>query len=295
MPSRIESLSRFESIAVGSGLTSAAVDDDGKLFTWGRATRPFDETMPSGLGYALDSGTKWQLTPKWVEALSEDRVAGVTLGCGFTLAVTNAGAVFSFGHSDSGALGRSSFEAEVLPRRIEALAQTKRQFVAVAAGGYHALALTEEGKLYGWGRGCGHRHRMDDPTPRQLTALIGQRVKYMTVGDSQACAVTEKGELYTWGFGERGQLGHGDGEDKKTQKTPRRVEWLSGVKVAAVAMCHTHTLVADEEGVVWAFGLRSALGLGDSNVVPVEDVLKPARILTLRVRARTSPEVLPFR
>jgi len=62
---------------------------------------------------------------------------------GFTLAVTDAGAVFSFGYSRYGALGHGSLEAEVLPRRIEALAQTGRRFVAVAAGEGHALALTE--------------------------------------------------------------------------------------------------------------------------------------------------------
>ena len=43
VPSRIESLSRVESIAVGSQLTSAAVDADGRLFTWGRATDDEDE------------------------------------------------------------------------------------------------------------------------------------------------------------------------------------------------------------------------------------------------------------
>ena len=63
VPSRIESLSRVEKIVAGDIRTSAAVDEDGKLFTWGRATSIHDETMPSGLGYALDSETESQLTP----------------------------------------------------------------------------------------------------------------------------------------------------------------------------------------------------------------------------------------
>jgi len=57
--------------------------------------------------------------------------------------------------------------------------------------------------------------------------------------------------------------------------------------------------VADEDGVVWAFGDRMALGLGDPGTVLDEDaqdhVLEPARIPALRVRARRSPDVLPFR
>jgi len=222
LPSRIESLSRVESIAAGVSWTSAAVDENGRLFTWGRATDN-DGTNPSGLGYALDSQTKSQLTPKWVDALCEDRVVGVALGFGFTLAVTDAGAVFSFGSNKYGRIGHALLEAEVLPRRIEALAQTGRRFVAVATGLCHALALTEEGELYGWGRGRANGHGRDEPTPHIVTALVGQRVKHVVAGAFSSCAVTENGELFTWGSGSYGQLAHGEQE----HTTPKRVEWLN--------------------------------------------------------------------
>jgi len=299
VPSRIESLSRIESIAAGNNWTSAAVDEDGRLFTWGRANNPYNKTVPSvpsGLGYALDSETKSQLTPKWVKTLSEDRVGGVALGFGFTLVVTDAGAVFSFGDGEDGVLGHGSSVAEVLPRRIEALTQTGSRFVTVAAAGRQALALAEEGDLYGWGVRISDGHGRNEPIPHLVAAFVGQRVKHVHAGAVSSCAVTETGELYTWGHSERGQLGHGDVE---RQQTPKRVEGLSGVKVAAAAMCYTHTLVANEDGVVWAFGDRSALGLGvadtdtDENVQ--DDVLEPAPISTLRVRAHKSPDVLPFR
>jgi len=294
VPSRIESLSQIESIAAGDNCTSAAVDKDGRLFTWGRAINP-NETRPSGLGYALDSETESQLTPKWVETLSEDHVVSVALCYAFTLVVTDAGAIFSFGYSDDGVLGHGSLEAVVLPRRIEALAQTGRRFVAVAAGDRHSLALTEGGDLYGWGGGRTNGHGRDEPIPHLVAAFVGQRIKHVHAGAVSLCAVTDQGELFTWGGRGRGQLGHGDGE---RQLMPKRVEGLSGVKVAAAAMCETHTLVADEDGVVWAFGVRSALGLGDPDEeldceLP-EDMLMPSPIPALRVRARRSPDVLPF-
>jgi len=126
-----------------------------------------------------------------------------------------------------------------------------------------------------------------------VTALIGQPVKHVHSGENSSCAVTEKGELYTWGISVYGQLGH---DDDSAQQTPKRVEGLDGVKVAAAAVCYTHTLVADEDGVVWALGLRSALGLdGDPDVASQDDVYKPTPVPILRVRARTSPDVLPFR
>jgi len=293
VPSRIESLSQIESIAAGTGLTSAAVDVVGGLFTWGRARYVEDPRKPNGLGYALDLQIKSQLTPKSVEALSEERVVGVALGYGFTLVVTDAGAVFSFGGYGLGELGHGRYgETEVLPRRIEALAQKGRRFVAVAAGHSHALALTEEGELYGWGEWEGNGHRKNEHTPRQVAAFVGQCVKHVRAGALSSCAVTEKGELYTWGGSESCHLGHG-GEGR--QNTPKRVEGLSGVKVAAAAIGDGHTLVADEDGVVWAFGERLALGLGDPGAAPQNHVWEPVPIPTLRVRARKSPDVLPFR
>jgi len=232
VPSRIESLSRVESIAVSCFPTSAAVDEDGRLFTWGRAEHEYEWT-PSGLGYALDSETESQLTPKWVEALSEDRVVGVALGYGFTITVTDAGEVFSCGYSDDGALGYGSLHPRLtLPWRIESLTLTGRRFVAVAAGPFHALALTEEGELYGWGAEEANGHGSNEPTPHRLNAFNGQPIKHVNAGGSASCAVTENGEFYTWGdgFGNYGQLGHGDGSvHGSAQLTPKRVEGLKGV------------------------------------------------------------------
>jgi len=297
VPSRIESLSRIESIAVGPYLTSAAADDQGRLFTWGRAGSTA-EAMPTGLGYKLHPGIHSQLTPKRVDALSGDRVVGVSLGYGFTLAVTDAGAVCSFGYSREGALGHGSFEAEVLPRWIEALAQTGRRFVAVAAGTLHAFALTEEGELYGWGdrsaNGHGPNQAHFEPTPRQLTAFVGHPVKHVGAGRRSSCVVTEKGELFTWGDGSFGRLGHNSVMD---ESTPKRVEGLRAatVTVSAISESH-HTLVADADGGVWAFGGGMALGLGTPGAVQPQDyVLQPSPIHTLRVRASESPGVLQFR
>jgi len=288
---RIETLAHVESIAAGT-LKSAAVDDRGRLFTWGRGAIGGGT---AGLGYELDPETECQLTPKRVDALSEDRVVGVALGYGFTLAVTDAGAVFSFGRNGFGALGHGLSTSEVLPRRIEALAETGRRFVSVAAGRGHSLALTEEGHVYGWGYRRANGHGQDQRTPQRVTALADVRVLLLYAHECSSGAVTEKGELYAWGIGgfHRFNLGHAV---DVAQQTPKRVEGLSRVKVASAAICETHTLVAGEDGAVWGFGQRAALGLGeadapsgDSEDEDSEDevgdcVLQPTPIPNLRVR-----------
>jgi len=290
VPCKIESLSCIVRIAVGLVRTSAAVDEKGHLFTWGRANfyvlenggqEQFDG--PSGLGYDLDAKIPCQLTPKRVDALLQDRVVGVALGYGFTLAVTDAGAVFSFGFSRGGGLGHGSMESVVLPWQITALVGTGRRFVAVAAGRCHALALTEEGELYGWGHKSANGHGREECTPQRVAALIGQRVKLVDARDSASSAVTEMGELFTWGSSSGwGSLGH-----RRQENTPKRVAGLSRVEVAAVAMGACHMLAADADGVVWAVGDRLALGLGILSSADITAV--PTPVPTLRVRVLNSP------
>jgi len=217
---------------------------------------------------------------------------GVALGWGFTLVVTDAGAVFSCGISTNAILGHGSLDCEVLPRRINALMHTGRRFVAVAAGHGHALALAEEGELYGWGdRGaCGHG--CVTRTPRRVAALTGslidERVKLVDAQGGASCAVTEKGELFTWGSSNFFNLGHGV---DTPQATPKRVQGLGGRRLAAASISVTHTLVADEDGVVWALGLSLPLAIaatpdpGEQNAY----VKTPTPIQTLRVRALKSP------
>ena len=297
VPSKIESLSRIERIVAGLN-KSAAVDENGRLFTWGSALfggLEEDEAGPYGLGYVLDAETESQATPKQVDALSQDRVVGLALGHGFNLVVTDAGAVYSFGFGlRGGGLGHGSLEREVLPRRIEALARTRRRFVAVAAGYCHALALTENGELYGWGDEEANGHGREERTPQRVGALIGQRIKLVYALDHASCAVTEKGELFTWGESyaaaegdellDENSLGH-----VGPQGMPKRVAGLSGVEVAAVTVGGVCTIAADTDGVVWEVGYRLALGLGASGPEDGADVPTHTPIHALRVRVLNSP------
>jgi len=227
-------------------------------------------------------------------------VVGVALGKHFTLAVIDAGAVFSFGEGTTGLLGHGSLQGEVLPRRMEVLVQTGQRFIAVAAGDEHALALAEGGELYGWGHENANGHgpqELDggeadandglahyERTPQRLAALVGERVTLVGAGLCSSWAVTEKDERFTWGDGHPDcyHFGHGVGTP---QVTPKRVEGLAGVRIGAVAIGERHTLAADEDGVVWALGKRLALCLDAATPEDVQGVTTPTPIPTLRVRA----------
>ncbi|XP_014664090.1 PREDICTED: uncharacterized protein LOC106806607 isoform X2 [Priapulus caudatus] len=73
----------------------------------------------------------------------------VSCGKEHTLVLTDTGLVYSFGLGSRGQLGHDSTDQEVQPKLVDALDGLK--IIAVAAGGWHSLALSDIGDVYTWG------------------------------------------------------------------------------------------------------------------------------------------------
>eukprot|EP00966_Prymnesium_polylepis_P056845 1315798-Prymnesium_polylepis.2 len=122
--------------------------------------------------------------------------------------------------------------------------------------------------VYSFGFGAyaqlGHGSQAKQPTPQVIKALKGVKVRTFAAGHNHSLAVSSAGEVYSFGDGysHSGQLGHGD---DTYQLTPKVIEALAGVKVRAVAGGDYHSLVLNEEGVVYSFGnaWHGELGHGD--------------------------------
>ena len=84
------------------------------------------------------------------------------------LALTEQGAVYSFGSGGSGRLGHDGEPFFTMPKRIEALRSVR--VVAVAAGALHNLVLSAAGEVYSFGNGAygalghGGRERQSPPS-----------------------------------------------------------------------------------------------------------------------------------
>lgn len=86
---------------------------------------------------------------------------------------------------------------------------------SVAAGGEHALALTTDGRLFGWGRnfegqlGVGtSTHFISAPTPVSLPPSVHGWIA-VAAGQNHTLAVGDDCHLYAWGSNSHGQLGLG--------------------------------------------------------------------------------------
>jgi len=68
-------------------------------------------------------------------------------GESFSIVLKSDGTVWTFGDNGFGQLGDNSTTDSKVPKQVSGLTG----IVAVAAGGYHAMALTNTGNLYVWG------------------------------------------------------------------------------------------------------------------------------------------------
>lgn len=100
--------------------------------------------------YELGRGEKlggWK--PQPVPSFKDVHIVQIASGGYHSIALTDKGEVFTWGHGGHGQLGHSNIQNQKVPLRIEALANEKVTYVA--CGGSSSAAITDEGKLYMWG------------------------------------------------------------------------------------------------------------------------------------------------
>jgi alpha-tubulin suppressor-like RCC1 family protein len=294
VPTIVESLrgTRIRMVAAGAA-HSVALSEDGVVFTWGdaNATRNVDDensyfddrpdlsycdAYAPGLGRRLEDGP--DRMPQPVNGLAGVRIATMAAGVSYTLAVSEAGAVFSFGQGRKGRLGHGDELDVEQPKQIEALSGVC--VLTVAAGGAHALALTRSGDVYSWGLGCDGQLGHGSPTtstttPAIIEALGDVRVDRIAPGEVHSCASSQAGGLYTWGSGflggelASGKLGHGTFD---LEPVPKRIQALWGLSTLGLWAGSEHTFVLNNAGVLLGFGHCVAAGIPETELRDEFDV-----------------------
>ena len=130
--------------------------------------------------------------------------------------------------------------------------------VAIAAGFFHSMVLTDEGVVLSFGAElCGHLGHGDGAgycEPKVIEALSGVRVAAIAAGDLHSLVLTDKGAVLSFGSGEG--LGHGDEHDgdAEDQYVPKVIEALRDTHVVAIAAGSRHSMVLTDKGEVLSFG-----------------------------------------
>lgn len=200
-----------------------------------------------------------------VEALDKETITSVVAGSRNSLAICEDGRIFTWGWNQRGTLGHpQESKTECTPSQVKALANVK--IVQAAIGGWHCLAVDEEGRAYAWGGNeYGQCAEEPDQKSKVLRRDIGipQRcapnlcVRQVAAGGTHSVVRTDDGHVWTWG--QPWPPG-----DIKQISTPVRVQGLENVRLIAVGAFHNLALL--EHGEVWAWGNNEygQLGTGDT-------------------------------
>uniref|UniRef100_H0V6J8 HECT-type E3 ubiquitin transferase n=1 Tax=Cavia porcellus TaxID=10141 RepID=H0V6J8_CAVPO len=223
---------------------SAAVAEDGELYTWG-------EGDFGRLGHG-DSNSR--NIPTLVKDISN--VGEVSCGSSHTIALSKDGrTVWSFGGGDNGKLGHGDTNRVYKPKVIEAL---QGMFIRkVCAGSQSSLALTSTGQVYAWGcgacLGCGSSEATA-LRPKLIEELAATRIVDISIGDSHCLALSHDNEVYAWGNNSMGQCGQGNSTGPITK--PKKVSGLDGIAIQQISAGTSHSLAwtalpRDRQVVAW--------------------------------------------
>jgi alpha-tubulin suppressor-like RCC1 family protein len=192
------------SVACGQNHVLAAISGGGCL-SWGSNTH-------TQLGHGVVPA-KHVCKPAHVIGLGELQLAKVAAGATHSLALTQAGTVWSWGSGSYGQLGLGAQESAHIATKLDTLAS--HRILSIAAGWGHSTVASTNGVLlsFGWGlySQLGHGSTDNEHTPRIVEALNGipgGGIAAVACGDWHTAAVSVIGDVYTWGWGKQGQLGH---------------------------------------------------------------------------------------
>jgi alpha-tubulin suppressor-like RCC1 family protein len=268
IPTAIAAISATQ-VAAGWDHT-LALNSGGTVFAWGHNT--YGE-----LGATTSStcnGTSCSTTPVPVTGVGGfnvlSHIKGIAAGNEFSLAVVSNGLVVAWGRNYEGELGTGTTDANA--HNFPSVVSVITNAVMVAAAGYHALALTADGRVFAWGydqdgeTGDGTFNTIT-PTPRQV--LLPAPAKFIAAGYYHSLAVTTAGNVYAWGYGYYGELGNGtppvynNSNGYNSYAIPTQVVNLSGIKLVAGGFYHS--LAVKSDGTLWAWGYDGYGQLGNGS------------------------------
>lgn len=123
----------------------------------------------------------------------------------------------------------------------------------IALGNYHALLLTDAGRVFAWGSSRYGQLGLGSLMPTATPELVGglSCVQQIACGTTYSAAVTQWGELLTWGENTVYQLGHGDTTHRVS---PTRVNLLKGCTISKVSCGTSHVMCLTRTGDLYTWG-----------------------------------------
>ena len=261
-PARVTLTGTDEITHLSAGVAHSAMIRGGRLYAWGQIF--FHHAEPDGTMVNLgntptivqgSTGQTWQYVASRdnsifaINAAGELWVLGYAGGTGFTQGVGNQNAL-----------------TRVNPAGMPALR-------SVAPSRWNTLAITDDGRLFGWGANSAALAGQARPLPTQL-GNAAYRWSSIGTGYNFSIAIRDNGVIYTWGTRhDDGRLGDGQTGNSSHQTNVTAIPaFAAATRFTAVNVGSTvtHTAVVDNAGMLWTWGNNTTgrLGRGGTHHTP---------------------------
>ncbi|KAL8822741.1 MAG: hypothetical protein Q9191_006527 [Dirinaria sp. TL-2023a] len=224
--------------------------------------------------------------PRLNPLLSAKDVGVVQIACGgmHVAALTHDNKILTWGVNDQGALGRNTEWSgglrdadkedsdsddedsglnphEATPTAVSGF-PSNTIFTGVAAADSATFAITDEGKVWGWGtfrsgdgvlgfKGSGDVQR----TPVLIERL--NNITRITCGSNHCLALNNKGQIFVWGNGEQNELGYRLVDRHKNLTVNPKPLRMGRKRFQCVGTGANHSFAIDEQDRVWSWGSNS--------------------------------------
>lgn len=196
------------------------------------------------------------------------RIASISCGTDYTLALTEDGSIYAWGVGSYGNLGTGLICDQYEPALVQMPENVPcRQ---VAAGTKHSMALSTQGDMFSWGHGGHGRlgHGACDAAMRPTKISLSEvaegseaKFKFVAVGEAHSASIDSLGQVWCWGAGSFGRCGHGEETDFLV---PQVVASMIGKSCSRVALGVCHSL-ALTRGRIWSWGGFLYTGHGEDD------------------------------
>ena len=164
------------------------------------------------------------------------------------------------------------------PIGVDGVPMTDCRFIAVAAGPFCTVAISEVGDVFSCGSSrneclqLGRGRRADEEADEEVDgcestlqcigilqrSTVSDPIVAVACGLEHCLCLSERGVVRSWGVGIDGALGHGK-HGGPAEASPTVVEGLRSLRVTAIAAGLRHSLALSASGVVFGWGQADAL------------------------------------
>ncbi|HUA11393.1 MAG TPA: putative Ig domain-containing protein [Solirubrobacteraceae bacterium] len=256
---------------------SLAFTSAGKLYGFGNG-------VEGELGEACGAPED-EVAPRTIEVGGGEKVVQVAAGANFSLAVTAAGKLYSFGNDKQKQLGRAlpeKQESSCLPGQVQ-LPEGAGPVVEAAAGDEFALVRTESGKVYGFGSNTKdelteHTNEHGELVTVQTEPFeiaLEETALQVAAGGASGYVLTAAHHIIVFGDDASGQVGPPPPEAKVVA---RATEIEPSEKIEQIAAGGEFALARTADGQVLSFGNDELGQLGRKVAEEAEEEPIPAAV-----------------